>query len=333
MRIAILGAGGLGLLVGGRLAQSGVEVAAIARPQHVEAIRSRGLRISGLRGDAVVREPLVAFGDASQCTAPLDYLVVCVKARDTDAALAAAAPLRERTAAALSLQNWIGKDAALQAWIGKERTLGAATTEAGTLTGPGEVRHVGSAPVSCYFGELDGGDSERVSRLVDAFGAAGMPARAAPDIRQVEWEKLLQIASLSAWSIAALGEHSVAEGLVAREAAEYYVELAGELLAVYRSLGYEPADFFAPYSRFREFAARGFEANVAEAQALGRRMLESGVVGRTSMHEDVLRGRPSELDHCLGPFLDRAREVGLAVPTARATYRIIKARERLGAGG
>jgi ketopantoate reductase len=99
----------------------------------------------------------------------------------------------------------------------------------------------------------------RVAALVDAFNKAGFGAREAADIRHVEWEKLLQITVLCAWSVSALGVMpggSVAEALVVREAAEHYLAIARELLAVYRSLGYEPQDFFAPYSRFPRARAR-----------------------------------------------------------------------------
>jgi 2-dehydropantoate 2-reductase len=150
-------------------------------------------------------------------------LILCAKARDTQAALAGAGGLRARIGAVLSLQNSVRKEALLAGWIGAGRVLGAATTEAGTLAGPGQARHTGSAPVSTYFGELDGSPSPRVAALVDAFSKAGFPAQAAADIRQVEWEKLLQAALIGGWSAATLGAQprgSVAQGLLVREAAE-----------------------------------------------------------------------------------------------------------------
>jgi hypothetical protein len=67
------------------------------------------------------------------------------------------------------------------------------------------VQHVGTAPTAFYFGGLDGRPSERVASLVDAFNKAGFGARQAADIRHVEWEKLLQIATLCAWSVSSLG--------------------------------------------------------------------------------------------------------------------------------
>ncbi len=332
LRICILGAGGLGSLVGGWLAESGVSVTLVGRPAHVEAIRARGLEIRGIRGERHVRRNLEAVDRAADARGEFDWLLLVVKAKDTESALLEAEALRGRTRAALSLQNTLTKEDSLATWLGPARVIGASTTEAGTLTGPGVVQHVGTAPTSFYFGELDGGQSERVAALVDAFAKAGFGARQAADIRHVEWEKLLQIATLCAWSVSTLGVMpggSVAEALVVREAAEHYVTIARELLAVYRSLGYEPQDFFTPYSRFRELAKEGFEEAVASTQTQGRRMLEAGVIGRPSLQVDLMRGRPTEVEYCLGPFLAQAERKQIAVPTLRAGYRIIRTLEQM----
>jgi 2-dehydropantoate 2-reductase len=332
MRICILGAGGLGSLVGGWLAESSVPVTLVARAPHVAAIRARGLAIRGIRGEATVRRQLEAVASPDQARGEFDYLILAVKAKDSERALAEAAPLLARTRAALSLQNTLVKEDLLAERVGRERVIGASTTEAGTLVEPGVVQHVGTAPTAFYFGELDGKPSARVAALVDAFNKAGFGAREASDIRHVEWEKLLQIAVLCAWSVSALGVMpggSVAEALVVSEAAEHYLAIARELLAVYRSLGYEPQDFFAPYSRFRELARETDEQAVEGLRAQGQRMLDAGVIGRPSLHVDLLRGRPTEVEYCLGPFLAQAERAGIPVPTARAGYRIIRTLEQM----
>jgi len=332
LRICILGAGGLGSVVGGWLAESGVNVTLVGRPAHVEAIREHGLTISGIRGKRSVRNRLEALTSAEEAHGPFDLLILCVKARDTAEALYAARRLRDGTRMALSLQNTIEKEQTLADWIGSERVIGCSTTEAGTLAGPGRVQHVATAPTAFYFGELDGEPSERVATLVDAFTKAGFHSKSTPDIRHVEWEKLLQISVLATWSVSTMGMMpggSVAEALVVREAAEHYVAIAHELLAVYRALGYEPQDFFRPYSRFRALANEGFEEAVTGVQAQGQRMLDEGVVGRPSLHVDLMRGKPTEVEYCLAPFLAEADRLSLAVPTARAGYRIIRSLEQM----
>src|SRR5437762_2717913 len=100
MRVVILGAGGLGCVIGACLVEAGVDVSLIARQQHVDAIHRDGLQIAGTRGDRTVR--LHAVADAREIDGSIDYLILLTKTRDTDAALDSAAVLRDRTAVARS---------------------------------------------------------------------------------------------------------------------------------------------------------------------------------------------------------------------------------------
>ena len=144
--ICVLGAGGLGSLVGGWLAESGARVTLVGRPAHVEAIRSRGLEISGIRGPCRIERNLDAVTHPTEVRGPIDVLILCVKARDTATALREANPLRSEVRLALSLQNSHEKEEVLSSWLGADRVIGAATTEAGSLDGAGRVHHIATAP-------------------------------------------------------------------------------------------------------------------------------------------------------------------------------------------
>ena len=329
MHVVILGAGGLGCVIGACLAESEVDVTLIARPQHVDAIRRDGLQVSGIRGDRNVQ--LRAVADAREVEGPIDYLILLTKTRGTTVALESAATLRDRTAVALSLQNSVTKDDRLADWIGRDRVLGATTVEAGTMVGPGQVRHTATAPTSFYFGELDGRESTRAQVLADMFAKAGMGAQATTDIRQAEWEKLLQISVVAGFSASTLGFQgsAFAHGIATRSGAEHYVTIATELLAVYRAMGFEPRDFFAPFSQFRALAGATFEEAVDNAYALGTTMVANGIIGRPSLHEDIVQGRPTEVEDGLGTYLEAADRHHVAVPTARGAYRVIKTLEAL----
>jgi 2-dehydropantoate 2-reductase len=234
--------------------------------------------------------------------------------------------------AALSLQNSVTKDDCLAEWIGAPTVIGASTTESATLTAPGRVRHTGTAPVAFYFGELDGRPSARVDDLVAMFSSAGFGCAATSSIGAVEWEKLLQAALMAAYSITAVGflpDRTITDALQIRPGAEYYVQLATELLAVYRALGFTPRDYFAPYARFRELAGEDFETSVEHAMALGGSMADNGVRGRPSMHDDLLRGKPTEVDVTIGEFIRAGARLGVEVPAVNAAYRIVTAYERL----
>jgi 2-dehydropantoate 2-reductase len=326
MHVCVLGAGGLGSLIGARLAQSGVDVTLIGREAHVAAIRSNGLRVEGLRGPGVVHQHLEAVTEPAAVTEPIDYLLVTVKAADTAKAFVAADALRATSRAALSLQNSVTKDDRLAGWIGDANVIGAATTESATLIAPGRVRHTGTAPVAFYFGEPDGRDSERVADLVVSFQNAGFGCAATDSIAAVEWEKLLQAALIAAFSITAIGflpDRTITDALQTRPGAEYYVQLAHELLSVYQALGFTPRDYFAPYAQFRQMAAEDVESSVERALQLGRSMADNGVRGRPSMHDDLLRGRACEVDESIGEFVRAAERLGVAAPALLGAYRIV----------
>ena len=332
MHVCILGAGGLGSLVGARLAQSGVAVTLVGREAHVDAIRRNGLCVEGIRGPGLVRDHLLAVTDPAQVSGTIDYLLLTVKASDTAEALAGADMLRATSRAALSLQNSVTKDRRLAEWIGTANVIGASTTESATLIAPGRVRHTGTAPTAFYFGELDGRASTRVLDLVSVFEGAGFGCATTDAIAAVEWEKLLQAALIAAFSITAIGflpDRTITDALQTRPGAEYYVQLAHELLAVHRALGFTPRDYFEPYAQFRALATEDAESSVQRAMQLGRSMAEKAVRGRPSMHDDLLRHRRTEVDESIGEFVRAAARLGVAAPVLLAAYRIIRGYEAL----
>lgn len=325
MRVCVLGAGGLGSVVGGYLALSGVDVTLIARAAHVEAICRDGLRITGRRGEFRVREHLTAVTSPTEAQGHYDYLLLLVKSKDTESALDAAACLRERVDAVMSLQNDPLRAEKLQRWIDPSRVLGAVTIEGGTLVEPGHANNHVTSNTTAYFGELDGSDSARARRFAEAFTAAGLPAQATDAIVQVTWEKLVQIGCASGWSLStlpAIPSLVFSDGIQVREGAEHYVQISKELLSVYKALGFQPQNFFAPFSKLKEVDSAGFDAAVEAAIAMGRHMEANHIRSRTSMHDDILRGRRTEAEEIFRPFIETAAKLGLSIPTVHAVYRI-----------
>ena len=328
MRFVILGAGGLGSVIGGYLAKAGEDVTLICRPAHAQAINANGLKISGVRGDHLVRENLTAVTSPDEATGEFDHLIVLVKGKDTETALAQAEGLKTRCKNVFSLQNGIGKEERLRAWAGRDKVVGASTIEGGTLHEPGVVSNPLTTPITAWFGELDGGTSPRTDALAEAFTRGGLVAKSVPNIMQVLWEKLVQIGTASGWSVSTLGLRLYfQDGLLIRQGAEHYVALAKDFLRVYGAMGYTPQNFYAPMSQFKELNELDFEGGVAMMMKLGERLKQQGMRGRTSMHEDVIRGKKTEVDYLLKPFLDKAAELGLQVPVLETVYRIVKAQD------
>lgn len=326
MRVCILGAGGLGSVVGGYLARAGVDVVLISRPAHVEAIRRDGLLITGRMGEFRIREHLSAVTAAEEADGHFDYLIVLVKSKDTERALGGATSLRPRVDTVLSLQNDPQRADNLRRWVEPSKVIGAVTIEGGTLVEPGHANNHVTSTTTAYFGELDGTESLRVQRLAEAFTRAGLRSAAVTNIVQVTWEKLTQIASASGWSVSTLPAIPAlyfVDGIKIREGAEHYVQLTKELLSVYKALGYEPQNFFAPFSRLREIDSLSFEEAVQSSIGVGTYLEANNTRSRTSMHDDLLRGRKTEAEEIFRPFIDKAVELGLAIPTVTAVYRVM----------
>ncbi len=341
MHVCVLGAGGLGSVIGAQLAESGVEVSLVARPAHAVAVRAHGLRIEGISGSRTVTDNLTIFEQLDEVPGHIDWLALLVKTRDTASALEEAATQAARIGGAFSLQNSVTKDRTLAAHLGTAKVVGASTTEAGVLIGPGHARHTATAPIAFYFGEHavaggDGGTSARVEALAAAFTGAGMAAQVTDHIEQVEWEKLLQISAVAGFCASTLGflpGASFGHAIAVRSGAEHYVEFVRELLSVYRALGFEPQDFFAPFATFRRAATLSFDEAVDDALALGRSMVANGIGGRPSLHEDLLHHRRTELDDCLGEYLRAADRLGVTTPTLRGAHRVISTLESLAKDG
>ena len=329
MRVVVLGAGGLGSLLGGQLARTGVDVTLIARQAHADVINSRGLTIQTVDGPLVIKDNLRAVTEADQAEGHFDFMLFAVKSKDNDSALAGAASLKDRVDTVFSVQNSVIKEQVLADWLGdSSRVLGASTIEAGTLVEPGKIVTHATSAVASYFGEMDGTISPRAEAINAAFNAGDLPSKTSDCIEQVIWEKLVQIANAAGWSVTALIGNKdlvVPDGWITREGAEHYLTLGQELLAVNRAMGYRAQGFYAPVSKLKEIdESTDDEAMIQSIMALGRQLKDAGMTARTSMHVDILAGKKTEVDYILKPFIEKAKELNVEVPTLVACYRIIK---------
>ncbi|MBC6427706.1 MAG: ketopantoate reductase family protein [Cellvibrionales bacterium] len=340
MRVVIHGAGGLGSVLGGRLALAGVEVTLIARPAHVQAIEEHGLRLTGIRGEAHITKNLTAVSHPDQAQGDFDYYLIGVKGKDTQATLRDAANLLPRCAAFASLQNSLTKEEILAQNLPADRTadiFGFITTEGGYLVEPGLADNHSTLDHSIYIGELSGGTSERVDKLIAAFNQGGIGAHAAADIRHVAWEKIAQVASYAGWSIMALGPFhnlGINQALSLPELARSFVLFARDLLSVYQAKGYEVQNFFAPITRLKEIVSLPLDEAVALHVEMGRKQLQkSNAIVRCSMHDDILRHKHCEVEEQLGPFYRGAREHNLNTPHLDAAYQAISGYNAIMASG
>ncbi len=295
MKIAMMGAGGVGGFYGARLRQAGHEVTFIARGAHAEAMRTGGLRIHSALGD--LHLPQVNVATDPRDVGPVDLVVVAVKLWDTEAAAEAIRPMIGAPTVVVSLQNGVDKDDTLATVVGRDHVLGGVTYILANLSEPGVVVHSGRLQ-RVWIGELDGGVSNRVDRVVAAFVASGIEAEASADIRRATWEKLVFLAANSAvtavtrQTVGAIRAHPATRALLA--------DAMREVVSLARAEGVAIAeDFVEERLRFIDTLPHG---------------------GRASMAQDLLRGGRLELDWLSGTVVRRSERLGLASPVHRALY-------------
>jgi 2-dehydropantoate 2-reductase len=311
----ILGGGGLGTVYAGYLARAGVDVTLLVKPAHAAAFESEEIHITGL----VEFRTAVRVRSAPEPGDAFDYLIVCVKGRDTERALA---PLRGLdVATVLSMQNGVGKDEVLARFFGRERALGAVSMVGGTLLRPGHARH--SLALPTLVGELDGEVSGRALRLAEALQESGLPAAAVPDIRTREWEKL------AVFLRTALGcsivRTDIASALLDPDLIHLCVRIVKEVAAVAAAEGHSLGG--APDSLIGD-PNRPDEELIAAYQHLARSMRTQGPPTFPSMAQDLIAGRPTELEETAGDVLRRAERHAIRVPSLAACVALQRAIER-----
>lgn len=194
MTIAIIGAGGVGGYFGARWAAAGHDVTLIARGDHLEAIRARGVRLVSPAGDAVV--PVLAVEDTSGI-GQVDAVLVATKTWQLPDAAGHLRALVGQDTVVFGAQNGVEAPDQLAAVVGRERVLGGTCRIIAFIAEPGVIKHVGVEP-TLLVGEPDGGDSGRV-RALEAALDLGPAARliASADIRAEVWRKFLFFAPMS----------------------------------------------------------------------------------------------------------------------------------------
>jgi 2-dehydropantoate 2-reductase len=197
MRIAVIGAGGIGAIYGAALAKAGAEVIFVARGSHLAAMQQNGLRIEGDRGETVIR-PAQATDDIAAIAAggPVDYVLLAVKLWDVETAGAQLRAVVGPQTAVVPLQNGVDAHERLLPILGPQAVMGGTAFVTGSIVSPGVVRQTGTY-FQMTFGELDGGISARGEQLRDICAAAGIDGVLSPDILVPLWQKFLVLVPLA----------------------------------------------------------------------------------------------------------------------------------------
>lgn len=299
MKIAVIGAGGVGGTFGAALANAGADVWFLARGAHLDAMRTSGLRITGGRGETHV-VPTQATDDPA-AIGPVDVVLFCVKLWDVESAGERIRPLIGPGTAVIPLQNGIDASDRLIPILGAGAVMGGVAQVSATIEGPGVVRQTGTF-MKLIFGELAGGRGARGEAFLAMCQKAGFDAEHSDKILTELWLKFIILATNSA--ITAATRQPLGKLRADPEILALFEAATKEVVAVARAKGVPLPDNAA--ERNRAFVAGAPPAMMA------------------SMAHDLIKGNRIELPWLSGKVVALGRELGVPTPVHSVLYAILK---------
>lgn len=299
MRIAIVGAGGVGGYYGALFARSRHEVAFIARGEHLQALRTKGLQVKSILGDFTV-SPVRATATLAEI-GPVDLIVVAVKTYHLDEAAQMLAPLLAPTTVVLPFENGVDAAERLGAVIGQEHLLGGATWISASIEAPGVIGHY-SQFRRVVLGEFNGKTTPRLQAIYEAFQNTGVSVEISADIRAVLWSKLVFIAAVGA--IGSLTRVSFGEFRQVSETRAALQAAIAEIIAVGQ--------------------ANGAKLEAALAEKTLAFIDQTAAELKPSLQRDIEAGRVSELESLIGVVVRLGAEAGVSTPVMSFAYAMLK---------
>jgi 2-dehydropantoate 2-reductase len=289
-QIAVMGAGAVGCYYGALLAQAGEAVTLIGRPALVQAVRDRGLLLEKAGQTVAVA---LATSEDPAAVAGADLVIISVKSGDSAEAARRIAPHLAPEATVLSLQNGISNAETLSQGLGRP-VIPVVVYVATDMAGPGHVRHHGR-------GELIFAPGPGADAAAARFAAAGIPAQVTPEARSAMWIKFIINCCFNALSALTRQPY----GVIAAQPGAWDMmrDVMAECTALARAEGI---------------------ALPAMLEAIATQMTAQ----YSSTAQDMMRGKPTEIDFLNGEVVRRAARHGLAVPVNRALWVMVKLAEK-----
>lgn len=297
LQAAVMGAGAVGCYFGGMLARGGTPVMLIARKPRVESIQREGLFVDAVHFQG--RVPVAASAELS-VVRDADVVLFCVKTVDTESAARQLRPHLAPGALVISLQNGVDNVERIRSASGIE-AIPAVVYVAAEMTAPARVKHSGR-------GDLILGEGRQPGRMADLqaiaslFERAGVPCRVSDHIAVEQWTKMVLNCAYNAISALARANY----GAIARNGLVHQVmaQAISEAVAVARAAGIPMKD--------------------VDMQAAGTKLGEAMAKATSSTAQDIVRGKPTEIDSLNGYIARRGRELGVATPVNQALHALVK---------
>ncbi|KRB21420.1 MULTISPECIES: 2-dehydropantoate 2-reductase [Mesorhizobium] len=329
-RIVIAGAGSIGCYVGGCLALAGRQVILLARPRIEAAVQQGGLRISDLEGrDRLVKNDVLGITvDPAAALPGADVILVTVKSRATHEMAALINTHARPDAVVVSLQNGVDNADKLRAGLG-QRTVLAGMVPFNVVQSPD-----GELPLRVHRASegkvmIEDGGRAGLLDVAGLLSVGGLAVETHGDMKAVLWGKLLMNLNNA---LVALSGLPLANELADRR---WRLILAGQIHEALRAMkasGIAPARIAGPRPALLPTVLRLPDWLF---KRLARRMLAIDPEARSSMWDDLQRGRPTEIDELQGAVLSLAERTGTPAPVLKSVTALVRAAEaaRLGSPG
>ena len=291
LQVAVLGAGAVGCYYGGMLARAGHRVTLIGRPQHVQVFEAQGLRMQTQSFDETVK--VGASTDAS-AVGSVDLVLFAVKSPDTETAGEQMRAHLKPGALVLCLQNGVDNAERLRAVLPGVQVAAAVVYVATEMAGPGHLRHHGR-------GELVIEPSSASERVAQALIAASVPTEVSVNVRGALWAKLILNCAYNALS--AVGR--IVYGELVRQPG--VTEVMRDVVAECRAVAAADGVSLPP-----------------DVDTAVRRIAETMPSQYSSTAQDLMRGKPSEIDFLNGYVVRRGEALGVPTPANRALWVMVK---------
>lgn len=302
MKIVIIGAGAMGGLFAARLAAAGEKVSVVdVWQEHIDTITKQGLSLETEDG-TVVAHPTAVSGVEQLSSA--DLIIIFVKSSMTAAAAQSALHIMGASTRVLTLQNGLGNAEVIAGVVGEERVLAGTTAQGATLLGPGRIRHGGRGDT--HIGRLSGATDEFCREVVQVFSRAGIPTVADDGVQSLIWGKLVINVGINAFTaLLKFRNGQLADFSETRDLVKMAV---GEAVQV--------------------AAAAGIRLPYDDAVTKVLATATATAANQSSMLQDILHGRMTEIDAINGALVREGERLGVPTPVNRTLTLLIRALEK-----
>jgi 2-dehydropantoate 2-reductase len=299
MKIAIIGAGAMGSLYGGKLAAAQQEpVLFDINEEHIRAVKTQGLDIEELAsGIHEICHPRASTNPEDVRSA--DVFIIFVKSTATEAVARQFREYARSDSIAVTLQNGLGNEKILRRAFGAGRTAAGVTSQGATFVGPGRIRHAGTGPTYLCMSDKK---NHRLAALVDLLTQAGFETHIEENIEDLVWSKLIINVGINA--LTALTGLYNGQLLDTDDIRTLMADLVDEAVQVAR--------------------AKGITLTYADPQQAVKEVAQKTARNRSSMLQDFDRHKRSEIDFINGAIVREAEALNIPVPVNRAVTRLVR---------